>query len=102
MVRLSSTSFLRSEFVTQGGAGTVHRVLLFKWSKLTGNRVKLQSGSSWERESDVNRGYFPRPALAAAVQHIAITKGQLFGPAILAGRNPNDTFNLSLEQIILH
>jgi hypothetical protein len=24
----------------RGGAGTVHRVLLFKWSKLTGNRVK--------------------------------------------------------------
>ena len=41
----------------------------------------------------------PNPAATAIAQGITITRGQLFGPAIPFGRNPNDTFNLSLNSL---
>ena len=88
----------------KGGGGAVQLVFLFKWSKLVGNRVKGvvevfnldQAGN----ESLIQReDIFPRPAPGAVPQQIPITRGQLFGPSILAGRNANNIFNLSLDDL---
>src|SRR5271154_4807096 len=88
----------------KGGGGAVQLVFLFKWSKLVGNRVKgvveVYNLDQAGNENLVQReDIFPRPAPAATPQQIPITRGQLFGAAIPAGRNVNDVFNLSLDDL---
>jgi len=85
----------------KGGAGAVVMAIVIKWTK-TNNSVKGfievyvldQTGNEHLIQKE---DIFPRPAPGAPVQQIAITRGQLFGAALLPGRNPNDTFNLSLN-----
>ncbi|XTI94473.1 hypothetical protein V2W45_951892 [Cenococcum geophilum] len=47
---------------------------------------------------DCYKTILPTPN-TAATQVITITRGQLFGSAIPAGRNPNDTFDLSVDDL---
>ncbi|OCK88432.1 uncharacterized protein K441DRAFT_313258 [Cenococcum geophilum 1.58] len=87
----------------KGGAGFVQVVLLIKWTKITGKRVKAfievyDLDPAGNKRLLQNETILPTPITAAA-QVITITRGQLFGSAIPAGRNPNDTFDLSVDNL---
>jgi hypothetical protein len=44
---------------------------------------------------------FPRPTTASS-QRLGIRRGDLFGPALLAGRNGNDVLYLNVERLRDH
>ncbi|OCK91089.1 uncharacterized protein K441DRAFT_616927 [Cenococcum geophilum 1.58] len=87
----------------KGGAGFVQVVLLIKWTKITGKRVKAfievydldPTGNKRLLQTET---ILPTPITTTA-QVITITRGQLFGSAIPAGRNPADTFDLSVDDL---
>ncbi|OCK95810.1 uncharacterized protein K441DRAFT_74929 [Cenococcum geophilum 1.58] len=87
----------------KGGAGFVQVVLLIKWTKIIGKRVKAfvevynldLAGNKRLLQTET---ILPTPITTTA-QVITITRGQLFGSAIPAGRNPDDTFDLSVDNL---
>ncbi|XTI92501.1 hypothetical protein V2W45_1472059 [Cenococcum geophilum] len=75
----------------------------FVQTKVTRNRVKAfikayDLDPAGNERLLQNETILPRPHNAAA-QFITITLGQLFASAISAGRNPNDTFDLSVDDL---
>jgi len=85
-----------------GGAPTVKLVILLRWSKITGNRVKgvlevFARNMAGIPTSIQKEDIFPQPA--GPIQRIPVSRDQLFGTAILANRNPNDTFFLSIDEL---
>lgn len=105
----------------RGGAGSVQVVLVMKWTKGASNRVRgdievfdldpLGNVRSLQREVRAVNIYiyikltifdclqiiFPAPI--AATQRIAVTRRQLFGPALPQGQNPSATTHLELNAL---
>ncbi|KAG5295599.1 hypothetical protein I7I50_08399 [Histoplasma capsulatum G186AR] len=86
-----------------GGRPHVQLVFLIKWAKLSGGRVKGdieihgrdQSGNAMLLQTEP---IFPIPS-GNPRQVIQITRAQIFGTAILNGRNPGDTYLLQVEEL---
>ncbi|OAX78619.1 hypothetical protein ACJ72_07069 [Emergomyces africanus] len=86
-----------------GGRPHVQLVFLIKWAKLPGGRVKGdteihgrdQSGNATLLQTEP---IFPIPS-GNPRQVIQITRTQIFGTAILNGRNPSDTYLLQVGEL---
>ncbi|OAX79102.1 hypothetical protein ACJ72_06584 [Emergomyces africanus] len=86
-----------------GGAPTVQQVFLIRWSKLSGNRVKGEIhvyGRDGTGQPTLLQAepIFPVP-LDKPNQTLQITRAQLFGAKVFPGRNPTDTYNLSVANL---
>ncbi|PGH27937.1 hypothetical protein AJ80_00191 [Polytolypa hystricis UAMH7299] len=87
-----------------GGAGEVKLALLLKWTKTPGNHAKGVV-ESWDLDPAGNErllqteAIFPMPQTGSANQAIRITRGQLFGNRLPQGRNPSDTYRLSVSNL---
>ncbi|KAJ5622583.1 hypothetical protein N7528_005815 [Penicillium herquei] len=91
-----------------GGEGAIKIVLLVKWTRIQGNLVsgtielfaRDRDGMPRLRQSEV---IFPRPPNATAItQRLGIRRRDIFGPALLPGRNGNDTLHLEIEALRSH
>ncbi|EER40036.1 conserved hypothetical protein [Histoplasma capsulatum H143] len=71
-----------------GGRPHVQLVFLIKWAKLSGGRVK----------GDIEIHGRDQSGNAMLLQ-TEITRAQIFGTAILTGRNPSDTYLLQVEEL---
>ncbi|KAL5359507.1 hypothetical protein BJX96DRAFT_174410 [Aspergillus floccosus] len=81
------------------GCSTVNVVILLKWSKLSGNRVK-GTAEIWTRDTAGNlqsreMQIFPSPNTPGN-ENIELTKGQLFGQLILPFQNAADILPLDV------
>ncbi|EGC41924.1 conserved hypothetical protein [Histoplasma capsulatum var. duboisii H88] len=87
-----------------GGGGAVQLVMLIKWTKITGNRIKgdLQVHGRDPAGNVVllqAESIFPAPAEGSSTQSVSITKRQLFGANTFSCRNPNDIYKLSIPNL---
>jgi hypothetical protein len=104
------------------GSGSIRVVILVKWSMLQGGRVsgvaevfmrdrngvpklvqsevcsRLLVSLSYTYYLELVQIIFPRPA-DGENQVLRIRRGDLFGRAMLAGRNPNDILPLRLDRL---
>ncbi|EDN05089.1 predicted protein [Histoplasma mississippiense (nom. inval.)] len=89
--------------VGTSGRPHVQLVFLIKWAKLSGGRIKGDieihgrdmSGNAILLQTEP---IFPIPS-GNPRQVIQITRAQVFGTAILTGRNPSDTYLLQVEEL---
>ncbi|EEP76894.1 predicted protein [Uncinocarpus reesii 1704] len=87
-----------------GGAGQVQLVLLVKWTKMPGNRVKGVI-ESWDLDPAGNERLlqeeiiYPRSQAGSVNQVIRIARGQLFGTRLPAGQDPNDNYGLFVSNL---
>lgn len=100
-----------------GGNGSINVVIIVQWSRLqerVSGTVELfvrdKNGMPTLQQSEVCSRYmtifsmlipvvqpiFPRPA---APNNLSIKRRDLFGPALVPGRNGNDTLYLDLERL---
>ncbi|KAF7169370.1 hypothetical protein CNMCM5623_002133 [Aspergillus felis] len=79
-----------------GGNGTTKVVIIVEWTKLNEGRL---SGTIELFVRDSNGTIFPR---LATPNNLWIRRWDLFGPALLPGRNGNDILYLDLEQLRDH
>ncbi|KAL2001959.1 hypothetical protein VTN02DRAFT_937 [Thermoascus thermophilus] len=89
-----------------GGNGAVKVVILVTWTKLQGGRVSGHVELFMRDQHDMPRleqseTVFPRPTTAGS-QRLGIRRSDLFGPALLAGRNGNDVLYLDVERLRDH
>ncbi|KKZ61878.1 hypothetical protein EMCG_03668 [[Emmonsia] crescens] len=85
----------------EGGTPLVQLVLLIKWSRLSGNRVKGSLEVYGRNSAGIpmllqTESIFPVLTTPAV---ISISRSQLFGSTIFAGRNSTDTHQLSVTRL---
>ncbi|KAG5291357.1 hypothetical protein I7I50_08142 [Histoplasma capsulatum G186AR] len=87
-----------------GSAGKVELVILLKWTKAEGNFVKGKI-ETWGMDSEGSEvllqreEIFPEPQTGSSDQVIRVTRKQLFGSTLPAGRNPDYVFGLSVSNL---
>ncbi|EGC41826.1 conserved hypothetical protein [Histoplasma capsulatum var. duboisii H88] len=87
-----------------GSVGKVELVILLKWTKIVGNFVKGMA-EAWSLDSTGQERLlqseiiFPEPQAGSVNQAINVTRGQLLGSRLPAGRTPSDIFGLSLSNL---
>ncbi|KKK25591.1 hypothetical protein AOCH_000088 [Aspergillus ochraceoroseus] len=89
-----------------GGDGSIKVVIIVEWTRLQGGRVsgtvelfmRDRNGMPRLVQSET---VFPPPATASS-QRLGIRRCDLFGPAMLAGRDGNDVLYLDIEQLRDH
>jgi hypothetical protein len=110
-----------------GGADAVHMFLLFNWSILSGFRIKgvieVYNLDQAGNENLIRAEVVTSMSIVVRSEHMKLMadksstfsdtnhgrygcssgdchfRGQLFGLTIPVGRNPNDTFDLSLDKL---
>lgn len=90
-----------------GGNGAIKVVIIANWTRRSGGRV-AGTLEVWKLD---RRGVFPQlqqrediypvPGSAAS-QHLTIRRRDLFGSALMPGRNGNDILNLDMELLRKH
>ncbi|KAM0105111.1 hypothetical protein ACP6JE_000036 [Aspergillus fumigatus] len=85
------------------GCPSVELVLLIRWTKISGNRVKGML-EVWRRNgagglSVTEMPIFPRPVPQPASELVQFTKGQLFGPMVIAGQDPSTVLSLDVARL---
>ncbi|KAF7114477.1 hypothetical protein CNMCM5793_008781 [Aspergillus hiratsukae] len=88
-----------------GGSGSTNVVIIVIWTRL-GARVSgtvelFMRDQNGIPRLDQSETIFPRPATASN-QRLSIRRSDLFGPAMVAGRNGNDILYLDVEQLRNH
>ncbi|KAJ9294937.1 hypothetical protein DTO271G3_6499 [Paecilomyces variotii] len=89
-----------------GGNGSIKVVIIVKWAKLGGSRVSGTVELFMRDRNDMpflkqTETVFPRPTTTNR-QRLEIRRGDLFGDALLAGRNRNDILYLDVERLRDH
>ncbi|KAJ9238589.1 hypothetical protein DTO169E5_4789 [Paecilomyces variotii] len=89
-----------------GGNGSIKIVIIVKWAKLRGSRVSGTVELFMRDRNDIPilkqiETVFPRPT-TTNLQRLEIRRGDLFGDALLAGRNRNDILYLDVERLRDH
>ncbi|KAL3414567.1 hypothetical protein V8F44DRAFT_485783 [Aspergillus fumigatus] len=85
------------------GCAFVELVILLSWTKVSGNRIKGII-EVWRRNgagglSVTEMPILPRPVPPPASELIEFTRGQLFGPAAIAGQNPDTVLSLDVSRL---
>ncbi|KAJ9255403.1 hypothetical protein DTO207G8_3159 [Paecilomyces variotii] len=89
-----------------GGNGSIRIVIIVKWAKLGGSRVSGTVELFMRDRNDMpilrqTETVFPRPTTTNR-QRLEIRRGDLFGDALLAGRNQSDILCLDVERLRDH
>ncbi|KAK2807283.1 hypothetical protein FQN50_005436 [Emmonsiellopsis sp. PD_5] len=95
--------FLADKDLWLVGGPTVEAVFLVQWAKVAGGHIKgyielYARTASRDTVLVQTEPIFPVPSTDQN-QSIPITRGQVFGPSLPAGRNPGDIYHLSIANL---